>query len=251
MATVALLSAKGSPGVTTSTLAMAFAWPTATARSVVVFDADPVGGDTAPGILGGGVVPATGALALAAMRSTDPVAAVESCSVPLDEAGRVRLLPGVPDSSRAGALSLAWDHIAEVGEQFDVLVDAGRVDVADPIPAWPVESDLMLLAVRPNLRSIAAAHRLVAGWPEVQTRLAALVIEEPGPYSAAQAAGAVGLPMLGTIPFDPQRARVYSDGARAKRDHSRSGYVRQVLACAAKACQEAARNGLKAEVSHG
>ena len=50
---IGLLSAKGAPGVTTSSLAIAAQWP----RPAVVLDADPSGGDIAAG-LGQGAWPA-------------------------------------------------------------------------------------------------------------------------------------------------------------------------------------------------
>ena len=72
MTVIALTSAKGSPGVTTIALALAWAWPqVAPDRRVLVVDADMAGGDLAPGYLRGAVSSADGVLGLAAARPTD------------------------------------------------------------------------------------------------------------------------------------------------------------------------------------
>ena len=73
MAIISLLSAKGSPGVTTSVVALTMAWTSAHGgRSAVAVDADPIGGDTAAGILGGTVPSGAGILALATARGVAP-----------------------------------------------------------------------------------------------------------------------------------------------------------------------------------
>ena len=73
MTVIALTSAKGSPGVTTTALALAWAWPqVAPGRRVLVVDADMAGGDLAPGYLRGAVSSTDGVLGLAAARTHRP-----------------------------------------------------------------------------------------------------------------------------------------------------------------------------------
>ncbi len=239
MAVISLLSAKGSPGVTTCVVALTLAWASARpGRSAVAVDADPIGGDTAAGILAGMVEPRAGILALATSRGVSPREALDSASVHLRADGSARLVPGVPDSARAAALSLAWDVVA--GERAglhrdgcDVIVDAGRVGVAGPTWPWLVDSDLALLVVRPTLPSVVAAHRFAAAWPLRQVPLQLLVVDSASPYSPAEVTEAAGIPLLGVIPWDADRARVHFEGLPASRGFERSEYARGVRRAAA------------------
>jgi Flp pilus assembly CpaE family ATPase len=125
----------------------------------------------------------------------------------------------------------AHDQLAGAGT--DVIVDAGRVDVADPLAPWLQDSDLAILVVRPTLPAVAAAHRLVAGWTAAGTTASAIplglvVVESPSSYRPREVAHAVGLELVATIPFDPASARVHSEGAAPGRGFARSGYVRSL-----------------------
>ena len=130
MATISPLSAKGSPGVTTLTVALTMAWSTVhSGRRALAVDADPIGGDTAAGVLRGAVPTSAGILALATARGVDAHEALDSACVHLRADGSARVLPGVPDGARAAALPLAWDVLADLGADLhqsgtDVLVDA-------------------------------------------------------------------------------------------------------------------------------
>ena len=67
MTVVALTSAKGSPGVTTTALGLATAWPSVHPnRRVLLAEVDPAGGDIAAGYLRGEAQAGRGLLALAA-----------------------------------------------------------------------------------------------------------------------------------------------------------------------------------------
>lgn len=245
MATISILSAKGSPGVTTAVVALAVAWtwahPTRTALAV---DADLMGGDVAAGVLRGEVPPGSGALGLATARGLDWSDAIERCAVPLGPDRGARILPGVPDAARAPALRLAWDLITEQRADLhrdgcDVLVDAGRVRVPAGEPGttrarsalageapWLADSDVAVVMVRPGLPGVLAAHRLAADWPLIGTPLHVIVLDAPSPYRPAEVAEAVGLPLLGVVPYDSRSAQVYSEGSAAARGFSRSAYAR-------------------------
>jgi hypothetical protein len=234
VATISLLSAKGSPGVTTATVALTMAWSTAhPSRSALAVDADPIGGDTAAGVLRGAVPFSSGILPLATARGLDAYDALDSASVHLRADGSARVLPGVPDEARAAALPLAWDILAQLrGDMHhsgaDVLVDAGRVDRAGLHAAWLADSDLAILVVRPSLAAVMAAHRFAAAWPLAGVPLHLLVIDADSPYRAAEVGEAVGVPLLGVIAFDAAGARVHSDGANPGRGFERSEYARTV-----------------------
>jgi MinD-like ATPase involved in chromosome partitioning or flagellar assembly len=238
--TIALLSAKGSPGVTTTTVALTLAWAHANpGRTALGVDADAVGGDMAAGVLRGGAPVYSGMLPLATARGADPVRAVEGCAVHLRADGSARVIPGVPDSARATALAFAWGTLEEARAELDaagtdVLVDAGRVDLSDPVPAWLTGSDRALLVVRPTLPAVGAARRLAEAWtatgaPTARTPLELVVVESPSPYRAQEVAEAVRCPLAGCVPFDAAGARVHAEGAAKPRGFARSGYVRAVV----------------------
>ena len=239
MSVISLLSAKGSPGVTTSVVALTLAWAAAQPdRSAVAVDADPIGGDTAAGVLAGVVEPRAGVLALATARGVGPREALDSASVHLRADGSARLVPGVPDSARSAALSLAWDVVAEERAALhhdgcDVIVDAGRVGVAGPTWPWLVDSDLALLVVRPTLPSVVAAHRFASAWSLPEVPLHLLVVDAASPYRPAEVSKAVGIPLLGVIPWDSERARVHYEGSPPSRGFERSQYARGVRRAAA------------------
>lgn len=242
MASVAIASAKGSPGATTLTVALALGWFAGSGgRHALVVDADPSGGDMAAGVLRGSVPAQAGMLALASARGMPPEAAVPAAGVALRADGTARLIPGVPDAARAGALPLAWDRLVEArsaleAEQVDLLVDAGRVDPVASAP-WLDEADLVLLVVRPTLPAVTAAHRWVAtrrgGAVTPTVPLALVVVESPSPYRAHEVATAVGLPLQGVVPFDPVHAQVHAEGAAPGRGFGRSAYARAVQQVAA------------------
>jgi len=95
-------------------------------------------------------------------------------------------------------------------------VDAGRLGQDS---CWPVlaEADLVLLALAPTARSM---HATAAAVEAVRTRLGdldrvRLVVNGDGPYPPAQAAAAVGVPVLAVVPSDPRAAAALVDGAVA------------------------------------
>ena len=239
MALISLLSAKGSPGVTTATVGLTMAWRGANPdRCALALDFDPIGGDTAGGVLRGAVSASAGILPLATARGVDRHDALDSASVYLRADGSARLVPGVPDEARAAALPLAWDVISEVRADLhqagtDVLVDAGRVDRAGLEASWLVDADLAVLIVRPTLPAVIAAHRLSAQWPAQHAPLHLVVVDVGSPYTTNEVAAAVGVPLLGVVPFDPASARVHSEGATPGRGFERSEYARCVRHLAA------------------
>lgn len=245
MAIICLLSAKGSPGVTTTTIGLTLAWSGALpGRTALAVDADPIGGDFAAGVLRGCVPPGSGMLPLATTRGQKAAAAVDAAAVALRDDATARVLVGVPDSARAAGLGLAWDVVATAGAQDapDVLVDCGRVDAAAPLPPWLTGSDLALLVARPTLTSVTAARRLVDSLtaPAANgaamlpaSRLGLIVLDAASPYRPSEVAEVIGLPLMAWMPFEPAPARVHSEGAVPPRGFARSGYVRSLQGLAA------------------
>ncbi|MGB8022647.1 MAG: hypothetical protein WCF04_15575 [Candidatus Nanopelagicales bacterium] len=234
MATISLLSAKGAPGVTTTTVALALAWRESNpGRSAIAVDADPIGGDTAAGVLCGALARPAGLMSLAVARSADPMGSVAEAAVDLRPDGAARLLPGVPDEARSGALVLAWEVLRSAqpvldDSRTDLIVDAGRVGRGAVPAPWLAGSDLVVLLVRPTLPAVTAAHRFAVAWPLAAVPLHLVVIDAPSPYRPDSVAEAVGLPLLGGVAFDPAHARVHSEGATPGRGFVRSAYARSL-----------------------
>lgn len=246
MTVIALTSAKGSPGVTTTALALAWAWPqVAPDRRVLVVDADMAGGDLASGYLRGAVSSTDGVLGLAAARPTDLGAGLWDHVIAVNESATSLLLTGISDPAQARSLAGVWPALAEVfadpdGELagVDVLVDLGRVGTAHEVAALRARADLVLLVLRSSLRASAAARatgrRLVeerTGLPGGTDSLGCVVIGEGQPYGAGEIAAAVGLPVRARMAWDPPSAAVLSDGDAASWRFVRSALMRSATAC--------------------
>lgn len=247
MTVIALTSAKGSPGVTTTALALAWAWPqVAPGRRVLVVDADMAGGDLAPGYLRGAVSSTDGVLGLAAARPADLAAGLWDHVIAVDQSSTTLLLTGISDPAQARSLAGVWPSLAEVftdpdGELsgVDVLVDLGRVGTAHEAAALRARADLVLLVLRSSLRASAAARaagrRLVeerTGLPGGTDSLGCVVVGEGQPYAAGEIAAAIGLPVHARMAWDPVSAAVLSEGDAASWRFARSALMRSATACA-------------------
>ena len=253
MVAVALLSAKGSPGVTTATLALSSAWPEVHAnRRVLVAECDPAGGDIASGYLRGGLDGSRGLAALAAQRSTDPIAAVWEQVLALDDEGRRLLLPGLPDPRQAAAIGSAWSTLASaldgLGQQdppIDALLDLGRMRTMHEPAALRRQVDLVVLVTRSSLPAVVAARAAATelSAPAADGRPAqvtCLVVGEGRPYTATEISEAIALPVVGAFPYDVASAAAFSSGAVGGRQLSRSPLLRSARAMAATLYDEAA-----------
>ncbi|MCB0908075.1 MAG: hypothetical protein KDB63_13260 [Nocardioidaceae bacterium] len=217
MAVVALASASGSPGVTTTALGLALLWP----RPVLLVEADPTGGS---GLLAGyfrgtreydaGLIE----LALTAGNLSDALGDV----VRPIEGTTVSFVAGTRSHTQASALRDLWTPLADVLSELestgqDVIVDAGRLGLhGSPEPLLDA-ADLALLVSRTTLPNLSALR----SWAEVFQRpaldwhqSAVLLIGEGQPYSTRDVSGAVSLPVLSSLPNDPESAAVFSRGAQ-------------------------------------
>jgi hypothetical protein len=171
MTGIALVSAKGAPGVTTSAVLLAAVWPT----PAVLVEADPAGGDlrswyTDP--QGEPLRPELGVVSLLAAHT--PTGQISDRTL----SGHAQLLPGglpvlVGPSSpgQVEALRGPWPQLAAAiaANHGDVLVDLGRLTGAGAHDlAWPVlrACGMTLIVCRSTVASVAHArdlHALLAG----------------------------------------------------------------------------------------
>lgn len=216
MAVYALLSPGGSPGVTTTALALALTWP----RPVVVAECDPSGADIVAGLYAGHLRAPRGLLGVAfeAGRGAAAMAAeLSSQLVSLDDTGKRKFLAGITDPRQALGLSPAWPTIA-VGLASlgaDVIADCGRLDSGASQPTSVLaEAAAVILVLRPTLRQVARARPRIDMVSQVlggRDRLGLLFIGDRG-LRAGEIGKSLDVRVIGTIPDDASTARVLSDG---------------------------------------
>lgn len=232
MAIFAFASASGSPGVTTTAVALSLLWP----RPVLLVEADPTGGS---GILAGyfrGTRPYDGGLIELALSPLDVAEALPQHVRRIDGT-QMSLLAGIRSHVQAGALRDLWEPLTnalaglhEHGQ--DVIVDAGRLGLhSSPAPLLAA-ADTSLLVTRSTLPALAVAR----SWSEkiVQERQwlhpGVIVVGEGDPYRGAEIVKALGMPVRSTLAHDPESAAVFSRGASASRKFESRPLMRSLRA---------------------
>jgi hypothetical protein len=215
----ALVSAGGSPGVTTSALALTLSWPS----QVILAECDPSGGDVLAGLFAGhlpatkGLVP----LALTAGQSTDAASvALWHQLIELDDERARLLLPGVSDPRQGAALAPAWPVLAAALAALpaDVIADCGRLDAAQPPYVLSVAA-MAVLVLRPTLRQVSRARARIEMLTQIMGdpgRVTVLVVGE-GVHSPREIGKSLGVAVVASLPQDRKTAAVLSDGAGGRR----------------------------------
>ncbi len=207
MSLLAIASVKGSPGVTTATVALAATWPEG--RAAVVAEADPAGGDLAARF---GLAEEPGLMSWAAASRRAP-ATQELLRHTQEIPGGIRALVAPAGAGPAvGALRLLGSKGPLGFERLldaDVLVDCGRLELTESPHPLLSEADLVILLARPALADLAhLAARIDSVQPGV--RDVALVLVGPGPYPAKEVADTFGISVVGHVPVDPHGAAICS-----------------------------------------
>lgn len=222
---VGMVSAKGSPGVTATALAVASQWP----RRVLLLEADPFGGDVRAG-LGGGEWPASAGIA---------DAVVDLRSTGLDEALRRRVHRPAPHAPPVLAglgcvgqsSSVPWTQLAAALGRMsgaDAVADCGRVAILDGVTALLRACDVVVLISGSSLRAVRSTSRVAPllrdelGADSGDGRVSLLVVGPDEPYSSSEIAAGCQLPLLGELPRDHRAAGVWTDGAPPARGFDRS-----------------------------
>lgn len=233
MAVVACASASGSPGVTTTVLALGIDWP----RPVVIVEADPTAGSAIlAGYFHAQVEPSGGLVGLmVALRDERLAARLPSALVPVPGTA-VQVLPGIQARANAAGLAALWlpllDALRDLEDTgTDVLVDVGRIaPVGSPEPLV-YGADALLLVTGSNLPSAMKTRALAAEVTERRPAGVGLLVVGPDrPYEAGEVAEAVGLPVVGRVAWDSRAASVFSDGEQPPRHLERSAFQRSIRA---------------------
>jgi len=258
MAVVALTSARGAPGVSTAALAMTLLWP----RAALLAECDPAGGSSVlAGYLRGTVDHSRGLLHLAVAHRHGELdqalwpqlvpltpAATTSAAAPAGPEARW-LLPGLSDAAQAPSTAALWAPLAGLLAALeragtDVIVDAGRLGAAHAPTPLLRQADLVLLVTGTSLPAVAAARArlgvlrdqlaLTAGGASGEASpLGLLLVGEGRPYTAREITGALGVPVVASLAWDPATAEVLSTGATPGRRFDSSSLVRSTRAAIA------------------
>jgi hypothetical protein len=186
-------------GVTTMASAIAATWPAD--RRVVLMELDEAGG-TLAAASGWPAEPNLVTLAAAGRRDSDPALVWEHCqSLPGGEP--VLAGPASPELARSALAMLTWlpGRLDELDS--DVLVDCGRLGLQTPDMAVLDSADRIVLATRPRLSDLHA----LAVWGETRSwERVSLVTVGDGPYPDDEIADALGVEVLGRLPWDSDAA---------------------------------------------
>lgn len=235
MAVIALAGCSGAPGVTTSALALLLSWPLEPGRRMILAECDPDGSAVLHGLLQGTLGDRYGLRNLSvAARQGDLGDAFWRQLIDLSsEDGKKEsphdrlLLPGITDPAQAASLGSVWKALAgifrgiEAEHGHDVLIDLGRRGAFGPSGVLAEQADAVFVVVRNTLRCLQAAEGRVRALEERVGDVSVLMINE-GPYPAGEVQRVLQVPVVATLPYAPDDARVLSDGAEQPRRFTKS-----------------------------
>jgi len=231
MALIVLTSANGSPGVTTSALGLAMAWP----RPTVLIDADPTGARAIPaGYFRGSQLPTDLTIVDLAVSHRQGTLAEDlpHMLVRIPDT-HVQFLCGPLRHTQARSLESLWEPLSGVLKGLertgqDVIVDAGRLGLeGSPFPLL-MAADVAMLATRSTLPALVAASSWAPTLRNAFTRtgaessLAVLLVGQGMPYGSGEVAKVLDMPVAATLAWDPTTAEVLSCGAKPSRKFASS-----------------------------
>ena len=229
MSVLSLISAHGSPGVTTTALALGATWPEH--RSCLLVEADLSGGVIAARF-GLGDAPGASSLAAAARRGLDHDSLWENAQR-LPGGLAVLVGPASPEEAHAVWRDLASELTAWSGAhpETDVIVDGDRVAGRSPSQAPLLAAGTVRVVVRPSVDQLRpAAIRLEA--LESSGVDASLLLVGDQPYGAYEVATTLGVSVMGVVAWDPNTASVLTGTPGALRDLRRTPLVRSATTLA-------------------
>lgn len=221
MSVIALGSAKASPGVTTTAVALASVWPGD--REPVIIEADPDGGSLGARF---GIPAEPGLVSFAAAvrrppdgSESDGPLARHTQTLP----GDIRLVTGppAPEQAHAALAASGTTLVRAENDRVDLLVDCGRLGPRSPSLPLACEADVLALVARPRLDEVHHLVHRVAALRD-QARHLCLITIGARPYAPAEVAEALQLPLAGAIPEDPSTARTLNGAPASGRRLTRS-----------------------------
>jgi MinD-like ATPase involved in chromosome partitioning or flagellar assembly len=222
---VTFASVKGAPGVTTMACLVGATWPGD--RRVMVAECDPSGGDLAARF---GLSSKRGwPTFTTALRRSGTSVALEPHLQQLPGGLDVLLGPGGSDGSTGiGAADKLL--VRQPVDTWDVLVDVGRLPEGDlSTSGWLARSDWVVILLRNDATSVLHVRNRAREIHAVCGDRAALVVVGTTQYGNEEIADFTGLPVIGTVPFDPVAAAVAAGGQGNERRLSRSFLINSAL----------------------
>jgi hypothetical protein len=242
MTLIALAADKGSPGVTTSAVALAAVWP----RRALYAECDPHGGDLVyrmPAEHGGPLDPNQGLVSLA----VDARRGFDASILPQHTQrlrGGLEILVGLGNADQAHGMAGLWTPLARALDRFgelpygaDVIADCGRIGPDSPTVELLAQAGLVLLVARVEAEQIAhvrdRANSLSARLHATQGSAVSLarppigivLIAPPGQARQAAkqvgdllAATTAGAEVLGVIAYDEAGAAALNGRGRGRVD---------------------------------
>ena len=203
MALIVLTSANGSPGVTSSALGLAMAWP----RPSILVDADPTGSRAIPaGYFRGGQLPSEGSIVDLALahRQGSLVEELPRLLMRIPNT-HIQLLNGPVRHNQARALDSLWEPLAGAFKNLerngqDVIVDAGRLGLEGSPYKLLAAADLALLVTRSTVPALVGAASWAPTLRDTFTRsgaatsLGALVVGPGMPFTAGEVSKTLQMP---------------------------------------------------------
>ncbi|MEV6445137.1 carbon monoxide dehydrogenase maturation protein [Amycolatopsis sp. NPDC051716] len=201
---IVLTSVKGSPGVTTFTVALAANWPVAVRR--VVVECDPAGGDLGQRF---GLAPSPGLLSLAAAaRQSIEANAVWNHTQVLADGLPVVLGPAGGPQARAALSTLvpASSPLRRAAREPGVVMfaDCGRMDPGSPAEPMIRQADALLLISGTHSDELAHLATRLQELGRVAAR-PCLVLAGRG-HPTKEVEQELGIPVMARIPYDPAAA---------------------------------------------
>jgi hypothetical protein len=240
VALIALASAKGSPGVTTTALALTLHWP----RPALLVDADLAGSGVMPGYFKGQLQHDHGLQQLAIANSHGHLEArLWEESLPLTETTPTkRVLPGLTNAVLAPALTTLWSALVnQLGALerggYDAIVDLGRISArGDPREVLLSLADQVLMVTGSRLPDVVATRGITSimvgslePTAQVLANMSVLTVGPGRPYGVEEIRDVVGVPSVGHIAWDPVAADVFSVGeGTSDRVYRKSALVRSL-----------------------
>jgi hypothetical protein len=204
MATVAVASVKGSPGVTTLALALATVWP---AGPGTVVEFDPAGGDLAGRC---GLYDQAGLVGLAAATARRAEVNLDGYCQRLPSGVRVVAAPAAAEQARAAAL-LAIGHgwrPTTIDRDSLLTLDLGRLAPQDPALSLLPAADLLLIVCGGQFTDLAHLSAALPGIAEAARGRVGLVMVGDSPWPVREVAAVLRVPVYGVLPVDARAARL-------------------------------------------
>lgn len=241
---IALTSASGAPGVSTTALGLALSSPS---DRVLLVEADPVGSSP---IHAGYLKSSREASELRGNRSiinlVDPTRHGRISSAFAEQAiqlpdTHVWAIPALMNSAQADSMTDTWGplgaHLSSLGSRgATVVVDAGRIGHRSGPDELLRQADLIAILTRPTMTSLTA----LKGSLDVLRRnlevtkspsALGLILIGSSPYNAYEVTKTFGIDVIATIPDSAIHAKVFSEGHEMTAfRRTRSSYLRSLRA---------------------